>query len=196
MPLATAVKEKAEVIIPSRTLNELNRLIGDDEETVDITVNPNKSQVMFHLKKTQLVSQLVQGTFPKYSQLIPQSFAGRATVTVNEFLRACKMASIFARDGSGIVRLIMTPGGELTPGKITVSSKSEELGEDIGEIDATVEGQEAKIAFNGKYLTDVLSVLKEAKVTLETTNPSSPGVIKPVGSDNYIHVVMPMFVQW
>jgi DNA polymerase-3 subunit beta len=196
MPLSTAVKEKAEVIIPSRTLNELNRLIGDDEETVDITVNPNKSQVMFHLKKTQLVSQLVQGTFPKYSQLIPQSFAGRATVTVNEFLRACKMASIFARDGSGIVRLIMTPGGDLTPGKITVSSKSEELGEDIGEIDATVEGQESKIAFNGKYLTDVLSVLKEAKVTLETTNPSSPGVIKPVGSDNYIHVVMPMFVQW
>ena len=194
MPLVTAVKEKAEVIIPARTLNELNRLIADDEETIDITVNPNKSQVMFHLKKTQLVSQLVQGTFPKYSQLIPQSFAGRATVTVAEFLRACKMASIFARDGSGIVRLIMTPGGELVPGKITVSSKSEELGEDNGEIDATVEGQETKIAFNGKYLTDVLSVLKEQKVTLETTNPSSPGVIKPVGTDNYLHVVMPMFV--
>jgi DNA polymerase-3 subunit beta len=82
MPLVTAVKEKAEVIIPARTLNELNRLIADDEETVDITVNPNKSQVMFHLKKTQLVSQLVQGTFPKYSQLIPQNFAGRATVNV------------------------------------------------------------------------------------------------------------------
>jgi DNA polymerase-3 subunit beta len=196
MPLAAAVKEKAEVIIPSRTLNELNRLISDDEETVDITVNPNKSQILFQLKKTQLVSQLVQGAFPKYSQLIPQNFAGRATVTVAEFLRACKMASIFARDGSGIVRLIMTPGGEMMPGKITVSSKSEELGEDIGEIDATVEGQEAKIAFNGKYLTDVLSVIKEQKVTLETTNPSSPGVIKPVGTDNYVHVVMPMFVQW
>jgi DNA polymerase-3 subunit beta len=196
MPLAANVKEKAEVIIPSRTLNELNRLIADDEETVDITVNPNKSQVMFHMKKTQLVSQLVQGTFPKYSQLIPQSFAGRATVSVADFLRACKMASIFARDGSGIVRLIMTPGGELAPGKIVISSKSEELGEDIGEIDAAVEGQEAKIAFNGKYLTDVLGVVKEQKVTLETTNPSSPGVIKPVGTDNYLHVVMPMFVQW
>jgi DNA polymerase III subunit beta len=196
MPLTANVKEKAEVIIPSRTLNELNRLIADDEETVDITVNPNKSQVMFHMKKTQLVSQLVQGTFPKYSQLIPQSFAGRATVSVADFLRACKMASIFARDGSGIVRLIMTPGGDLAPGKIVISSKSEELGEDIGEIDAAVEGQEAKIAFNGKYLTDVLGVVKEQKVTLETTNPSSPGVIKPVGTDNYLHVVMPMFVQW
>jgi DNA polymerase-3 subunit beta len=196
MPLVTTVKEKTEVIIPSRTLNELNRLITDDEETINITVNPNKSQVMFHLKNTQLVSQLVQGTFPKYSQLIPQSFAGRSTVTVVEFLRVCKMASIFTRDGSGIVRLVMTPGGELTPGKITVSSKSEELGDDMGEIDAIVEGQEAKTAFNGRYLTDVLSVLKEQKVTLETTNPSSPGVIKPVGTDNYLHVIMPMFVQW
>ena len=196
MSLVTTVKEKTEVIIPSRTLNELNRLITDDEETIDITVNPNKSQVMFHLKKTRLVSQLIQGTFPKYSQLIPQSFSGRSTVTVVEFLRVCKMASIFSRDDSGIVRLTMTPGGELTPGKMTVSSESEELGDDMGEIDAIVEGQEAKTAFNGRYLTDVLSVLKEQKVILETTNPSSPGVIKPVGTDNYLHVIMPMFVQW
>jgi len=77
-----------------------------------------------------------------------------------------------------------------------VSARSEEIGDDVGEIDATVEGEEAKIAFNGKYLTDALSVLGEAQVALETTNPSSPGVIRPVGVDNYIHVIMPMFVQW
>ena len=59
-----------------------------------------------------------------------------------------------------------------------------------------VEGEEAKIAFNGKYLVDVLSVLRESQVVLETTNPSSPGVIRPVGVENYTHVVMPMFVQW
>jgi DNA polymerase-3 subunit beta len=117
-------------------------------------------------------------------------------VNIAEFLRATKTASIFARDGSGIVRLVITPGGELAPGKLTVSARSEEIGDDVGEIDATVEGDEAKIAFNGKYLTDVLSVLHEAQVALETTNPSSPGLIRPVGSDNYTHVVMPMFVQW
>ncbi|GAH58129.1 unnamed protein product, partial [marine sediment metagenome] len=66
----------------------------------------------------------------------------------------------------------------------------------VGEIDATVEGEESKIAFNGKYLTEVLSVLNEAQVALETTNPSSPGVLRPVGVDNYLHVIMPMFVQW
>jgi DNA polymerase-3 subunit beta len=190
------VAQKTEVIIPARTLAELNRLIGEQEEAVEIMLNPNKSQALFRLKNIEMVSQLVQGTFPNYSQLIPQSYNTRVIVSVADFLRATKTASIFARDGSGIVRLVMTPGSEATPGKLTISARSEEIGDDVGEIDATVEGDEAKIAFNGKYLTDVLSVLGEAQVALETTNPSSPGLIRPVGVDNYTHVVMPMFVQW
>jgi DNA polymerase-3 subunit beta len=196
LPVTNAVSEKTEVIIPARTLAELNRLSAEQEEAVEITLNPNKSQVLFRLKNIELVSQLVQGTFPNYSQLIPQSYNTRVIVGVADFLRATKTASIFARDGSGIVRLVITPGSEKNPGKISVSARSEEIGDDVGEIDATVEGDEAKIAFNGKYLTDVLSVLHEAQVALETTNPSSPGLIRPVGTDNYTHVVMPMFVQW
>jgi len=196
LSLATPVSQKTKVIIPARTLAELNRLMTDQEEAVEIMVNPNKSQALFRLKNIELVSQLVQGTFPNYAQLIPQSYNTRVVVDVAAFLRAAKTASIFARDGSGIVRLMVAPGAELTPGKMTISARSEEIGDDVGEIDAIVEGEEAKIAFNGKYLVDVLSVLREPQVALETTNPSSPGVIRPVGVDNYIHVVMPMFVQW
>ncbi len=196
LPLTTPVSQKTEVIIPGRTLAELNRLAADQEEAIEIMVNPNKSQALFRLKNIELVSQLVQGTFPQYSQLIPQSYNTRTVVDVAGLLRAAKTASIFARDGSGIVRLVIAPGGELTPGKITISARSEEIGDDVGEIDAIVEGEESKIAFNGKYLIDVLSVLRETQVALETTNPSSPGVIRPEGVDNYIHVIMPMFVQW
>jgi DNA polymerase-3 subunit beta len=196
LPIADAIKPKTEVIIPARTLAELNRLMGDQEEAVTITLNPNKSQVLFQLKNMELVSQLVQGAFPNYSQLIPQSYNTRMIVSVADFLRATKTASIFARDGSGIVRLVITPGSEASPGKMAVSARSEEIGDDVGEIDATVEGTDAKIAFNGKYLTDVLSVLHESQVALETTSPSSPGLIRPIGTDNYTHVVMPMFVQW
>jgi len=196
LPLATPINQKIEVIIPARTLAELNRLTSDSEEAVEITINPNKSQALFRLKDIELISQLVQGAFPQYSQLIPQSYNTRVVIDIAEFLRATKTASIFARDGSGIVRLVVTSGSEVTPGKLTISARSEEIGDDIGEIDAIVEGEEAKIAFNGRYLIDVLSVLHEQQVALETTNPSSPGVIRPVGVDNYIHVVMPMFVQW
>jgi len=196
LPLATPVEQKTEVIIPARTLAELNRLIADNEEPVNITLNPNKSQILFQMESVNLVSQLIQGSFPNYSQLIPQSYTTRVIVNVSDFLQATRTASIFARDGSGIVRLMITPGGEANPGKLTVSARSEEIGDDVGEIDATVEGDEAKIAFNGKYLSDVLGVLHESQVALEITNASSPGLIRPVGTDNYTHVIMPMFIQW
>jgi DNA polymerase-3 subunit beta len=194
--LSSRVKEKTTVIIPARTLSELNRLIGEQEAPVEITVNEKKSQVLFRLKDAEIVSQLIQGSFPNYSQVIPQSYTTRAVVDISEFLRVTKMSSIFARDASGIVRLIVTPGSELNPGKITVSAQAEEVGDNVSEVDALTDGEEAKIAFNVKYLSDVLSVLPQAQVALELTTPSSPGTIRPIGVDNYVHVVMPMFVQW
>jgi DNA polymerase-3 subunit beta len=194
--LSSPVKEKTTVIIPARTLSELSRLLGEQEEPVEITVNEKKSQVLFRLKDAEIVSQLIQGSFPNYSQVIPQSYTTRAVVDISEFLRVTKMSSIFARDASGIVRLVITPGTELTPGKVTVSAQAEEVGDNVGEVDALTDGEEAKIAFNVKYLSDVLSVLSQAQVALELTTPSSPGTIRPIGVDNYVHVVMPMFVQW
>lgn len=194
--LLSPVTDKTDIIIPARTLGELNRLLADQEETVEISINQSKNQALFRLKQIELVTQLIQGTFPNYSQLIPQSYATRAVISIADFLRATKMSSIFARDGSGIVRLVITPGAELTPGKITFSARAEEIGDNIGEIDAMVDGEPAKIAFNVKYLSDVLAAIHQAQVALETTTASSPGVIRPVGVDNYTHVIMPMFVQW
>jgi len=194
MSLDASVKEKTAIIIPARSLVELNRLLSDQEEPLEITINPQKSQVLFRMRNVEMVSQLIQGTFPNYDQLIPQSYTTKAVVKLSEFLRATRSASIFARDGSGIVRLQISPKNGT--GKIDISARAEEIGENLGEIDATVEGEESKIAFNSKYLTDVLGVLTDEEVALETTTASSPGVIRPVGQDNYLHVVMPMFVQW
>ena len=196
LPLSQSVAERTEVIVPARALAEVNRLLADEEEPVQMMLNANRTQVLFRLKNVEMVAQLIQGTFPNYSQLIPSGHTSKATVGVADFLRETRIASIFARDGSGIVRLVMTPGEELTPGKMAISARAEEIGDNLGEIDAVVEGEEAKIAFNGKYLQDVLAVLEEGQVALETTNSSSPGVLRPVGVENYVHVVMPMFVQW
>lgn len=194
--LSEAMSEDLSVIIPAKSLLELNRLLADQEEAVDITINSSRSQILFNLKGVQMVSQLISGTFPNYSQLIPQSHNTKAVVSHADFLRATKSASIFARDGSGIVRLQIVPKSEGVDAKIMISAQAEELGDNVGELDAEVEGEEAKIAFNSKYLGDVLNVISQEKVILETTGSSSPGVIKPVGDDNYIHIVMPMFVQW
>ncbi len=196
LPLMDAVEGKTIAIIPSRTLSEISRFAADQEEALEIKVNAARTQILFRMKDIEVVSQLVQGNFPQYSQLIPQTFNTRAVVDVSQFLRATKTAAIFARDGSGIVRLIITPGGDVTPGSLSISARSEEVGEDTGEVDTLVQGGDAKIAFNGRYLMDVLAVIKEQQVALEVTNPTSPGVFRPVGSDNYVHVIMPMFVQW
>jgi DNA polymerase-3 subunit beta len=196
LSLGEKVAQRTEVIIPARAMREVNRFLADEEEPIEMTLNAAKSQVLFRLTNVEMVAQLIQGTFPNYSQLIPQSWTSRAVIDVAEFLRETRIASIFARDGSGIVRLQVNPGEELQPGKLVISARAEEIGDNRGELDVTMEGEAAKIAFNSKYLQDVLQVLDVSQVALETTNPSSPGVLRPVGQDNYVHVVMPMFVQW
>ncbi len=199
--LLQPVPEEISVIIPARTMTELNRLIGDQEEPVEILMTPAKGQVMFRLRgrdTVEIVSQLLQGTFPNYEQLIPQSYTTRAVMDLPTILRAARTASIFARDGSNIIRMHLMPAtSDSEPPRVEISARSEEVGDnqDLVDLDE-IEGEEGKIAFNSRYLLDVLSVLEKGKVALETTTSSSPGVFKPVDSDEYIHVVMPMFVQW
>ena len=196
LKLKKKVSERQEVIVPSKALAELNRLLQDQDEPVQMTFNAGRTQVLFQLKDIELVAQLIQGTFPDYSRLIPKEWGSRAIVEVREFLQETKIASIFARDGSGIVRITFDAGEDGLPGKMTIAARAEEIGDNQGELDAQVEGEGSKIAFNGRYLQDVLQVLDGGRVALETTGPSQPGVIRPVDNDNYVHVVMPMFVQW
>ncbi|MPZ24311.1 MAG: DNA polymerase III subunit beta [Dehalococcoidia bacterium] len=196
LALRDTVDEKMEIIVPARALAELERLLGDSDEDVEMRLNEAQTQVLFRTGQVELVAQLIQGTFPNYGQLIPTEYSSRAVVEVGDFTRETRIASIFARDGSGIVRLQVAAGEDGEPGKLVVSAKAEEIGDNTGEMDATVEGEASKIAFNGKYLQEVLQVLEGGQVALETTSPSSPGVLRPVGNDRYVHVVMPMFVQW
>lgn len=186
-----------QAIVPARALGELGRLLGEAVEgIVSITFNAAGTQVLFDVGHARLIANLIQGTFPNYDQLIPGSYSTRTEVAVEEFMRETRIASIFARDGSGIVRVIGTPGEGSDPGRLVITARAEEVGDNEGVIDAVVEGEEAKIAFNGRYLTDVLNVLNADRVAIETTSPSSPGVLRPVGDDRFVHVVMPMFVQW
>ncbi len=194
--LVEPLPDKIEIIIPAVTFAELSRLLAEQEDPVEMQVASNLNQILFRFKNVEMLSQVIPGTFPKYSQLIPQSWTSRTVISIPDFLRATKAASIFARDGSGIVRLHSLPGGDIKAGSVKVSARAEEIGDHETEFDAIIAGDEAKIAFNGKYLTDVLGVLKEGQVALETSSPTSAAVLRPVGSDNYLHVIMPMFVQW
>ncbi len=189
--------EDRTAIVPARALGELLRLLPEaGDEPVSVTFNTAGTQAQFDLGHATLVAQLVQGTFPNYEQLIPPSYSTRTEVQVDEFKRETRIASIFARDGSGIVRIIATAGKRGETGRLLISARAEEIGTNEGELDGLVTGEEAKIAFNGRYLTDVLDVIGTDRIAIETSSPSSPGVFRPVGDDSFVHVVMPMFVQW
>lgn len=188
------VPEPQEVIIPARALRELARVSAEEEEPIEIIVTADRNQVLFRLTNVEIVSQLIEGKFPDYNQIIPPSYSTRSVVNTYEFLRAARIAVLFSRDVANIVRLEMIPGVELTPGRLIVESTAE-VGQNVGELDATVEGDQMEIAFNGRYLIDVLSVVGTEQVALETTNASRPGVLKPVGGEDLVHVIMPMHIK-
>ncbi|MCH8115383.1 MAG: DNA polymerase III subunit beta [Chloroflexi bacterium] len=194
--LGATVSEEVGVIVPAKTLAEVERLLGDGSSSVELSVDANGRSAKFKLDTSEIVTALVQGTFPDYEKLIPTSYGTKATIDLASMVQATRAASIFARDGSGIIRVIVNPGDGDAPGTVKIISRAEEVGSNENELDASVEGEESKVAFNSKFLMDVLNVLSGDDVDIETTTPSSPGVFRSKKHEGYTHVVMPMFVQW
>ena len=194
--LGTSVETEVGVIVPAKTLAEVERLLGDGSSSVELSIGANGRSAKFRLDTSEVVTALVQGTFPDYEKLIPSNYGTKATVDLSSMVQATRAASIFARDGSGIIRVIVSPGNDAGGGAVKVISRAEEVGSNENELDAKVEGEETKVAFNSKFLMDVLNVMNGDYVDLETTTPSSPGVFRSEKHEGYTHVVMPMFVQW
>jgi len=186
------IEEPFTLIIPANSLKELYRISGDQEDPISLTLPPGRGQAIFHMRDVDLVSQLIDGAFPDYNQIIPRSHTTRTIISTAEMNAACKAADIIAREAAHTARLRVFPEEELTPGHMVIAATSAETGDNETEIDALVEGDPVEIAFNVKYLNDVLSVIDTPQVAVETTGDSSPGVIKPVGNDDFVHVIMPM----
>jgi len=182
-------------IVPGKTMLELERLIDDsNQSTIQISISEASNQILFNLENIQVVSQLIQGQFPDYEKLIPNSSSTQSLVDRKAFMESIKAASIFARDGSGIIKLIMDKSSK----KISILSNAEEIGDLENDIDADINGDESKVAFNSRFLQDVVGVLGSDVIKIDSSSPSSPGVFteKSDGNSNYRHVIMPMFVQW
>ncbi|MED5450782.1 MAG: DNA polymerase III subunit beta [Chloroflexota bacterium] len=195
--LLEPIADPMEFIIPARALQEVGRLIGTDDTAVEFTVTSAGTHALFNIGNVEIVSQLMPGSFPNFRSLIPSEYKNRVLVENSDFSRAVKTSSIFARDGSGILRIQIV--SDENGGKLSISSRAEEVGDNQGEIDGSVEGEvdeDSRIAFNNKYLAEVLDVLGDGEVAFEMTSASSPGVVRSTGKEGYTHVVMPMFVQW
>jgi len=191
--LSAPTPEPINIIVPARALSELARISHDSDESISMVVPKGRGQVVFRVKDAELVSQLIDGTFPDYQQIIPRGYKSRTLVSTASLLKACKQAEIFAREGSNVARLdIKAATGEMDPSEVEISATSEETGKNETIVEATVDGSGVLIAFNVKYLREALEVIRTPNVALETSASNAPGVVRPVGEDDFLHVIMPM----
>ena len=176
------------VVVPARALNELARVLTDSDDTVEVVIAQSRNQVVFHLEGVDLVSRLIDGQFPNYQQVLPKAWTTRAVLDREELLRAVRPAALIAHESANIVKLQVGAGAE---GGITVSANAE-IGDHVGQVEAAVEGDGTSIAFNAKYLADVLTNVAADQFAIELQGPLAPGVFKPTGDERYVHVVMPV----
>jgi DNA polymerase III subunit beta len=178
------VKSVKEAIIPSRTINEMYKILGLGKGEVEVFFS--ESQVLFKFDETELISRLIDGQYPPYKEIIPKEFLTEITVDRTEFMHGIKAASLFASDSNNI-QVQAIPGEGM---KITASSVA--AGENTTNIKSDIKGAENHAIFNYRYLLDCLNNLKEQQVTLKMNNDSTAAMMVPQGRDNYLYIVMPI----
>ncbi len=181
-------------IVPAKSLLEVSRILPFTQDNVSVFMTKASNQVIFKMGNYQLTTTLTQGNFPDFNSLIPESNSTSCIIPKSNFKSAVRSLGVLAKDGNGIIRLEISGSEENQ--NLLMSSKTDELGENSVVLEVNSSGDDSKIAFNSKYLSDVLEVIDSENVILEINGDSNPGLIKPENNSNYIHIVMPMFVQW
>jgi DNA polymerase-3 subunit beta len=171
-------------VIPGKTLNEISKILGDGEKNVDITFTPN--HILFNLGNTKIISRLLEGEFIKYNSIIPEEFTTEVTAKRNELLNCIERASLMAKDSNtNLIKLTIEDN------RIIITSNSQ-LGMVKEEAEVILQGEELQIAFNSKYLMDVLKIMEEDEVKLEFTSNVSPCIITNTEKNNCTYLVLPV----
>ncbi len=178
------------VVIPSRALSEVYRLMIDEKASeVEMSMSREKNQVVFMLPNAQIITRLIEGEYPNYEKIIPSGFTTRAVVKKEDFQRAVKLASVYARESANIVRLRI---GDST---LAVSANSPQIGENKTTLEVASEGDAGEIAFNARFLLDLLTVFPDDEVVFEMSGPLTPGVFKSPQDETIMHIIMPVRIQ-
>jgi DNA polymerase-3 subunit beta len=189
--IVEAKEFKKGVIIPAGTLMEVGRLVSDKstEGKLGLTFTLEANQVIFSTPEFEVVSRLIEGQFPDFEKILPEKGLTKVVADKEEFLRAAKIASIFARESANVIRL------EVEKNQLRLSANTAQVGSNLSDVEAKVEGEGGKIAFNSRYLLDFLNSTNAESVKLEISGPLNPGIFTPSDDSTYLHVIMPVRVQ-
>lgn len=175
------------VVVPGKSLTELNKILDDSEETVEISVANN--QILFQTKHLNFLSRLLDGKYPETSRLIPTDSKTTITVNTKELLYTIDRASLLAREErNNVVRLTT-----LENQTIEISSNSPEVGKVVEEIAAlSIEGEELKISFSSKYMMEALRAIESDEIIIQFSGAMRPFVIRPVLNDSILQLILPV----
>ena len=188
LPGSAGLSESLNVIVPARVLNEVSRVLRDDaEEPVDIAVSEN--QVRFRVGRITVQSRLIDGQFPNYEKVIPEASERRVVARTAELQDALRRALIVAREDANRVKL--EPAGDV----MTILADSQDVGRVNEEVPVELKGDALEIAFNARYLLDVLNVMESENVELALNGPLNPGLVRAPDDDSYVYVLMPMQIM-
>lgn len=176
--------EPWQAIIPGKTLNEVSKLIKEEDEI--ITIVPTNNQVMFKFGEISLISRLIDGQFPNHTQVIPKSCKTKVRVGTKALLDSVERASLLAREGSNVIKLVIQDN------TLVITSNSPDLGKAHEELSIEIDGEETQIAFNSRYLIDALKAIDSEEIMLELSGSLSPGVIRPMETNNYLYLILPV----
>ncbi|OPJ56098.1 DNA polymerase III subunit beta [Clostridium oryzae] len=176
--------KKITAVIPSKTLNEISKILEDSDEKLDITFTQN--HILFNLKNTKVISRLLEGEFIKYTSIIPEEYNLKIKANRVDMLNCIERASLMAKEGNtNLIKL------NIQEDNLLITSNSQ-LGKVKEELSIILQGQPLQIAFNSKYLIDVLKTMEEEEISMEFTSAVSPCIIKNVNIDNCIYLVLPV----
>lgn len=175
--------EELKVVVPAKALAELGRITGEAE----VTIRTADNQAQFETEDVRLVSRLLEGEYPDYQGIIPGKLETTAVVKREEFLSKVKAAALFSRDAGLGVWVAFT-----TSGKVEVAAEAAQVGDSHATLTGKVDGGEATVTLNARYLIDCLQALETDQVTLETSGKLSPCVVRGEGDAEYLYVIMPL----
>ena len=175
---------KKGIIIPRKGMIEIRRLLDDGDSSGQLGFKDNSA--IFEKDGLTLTMQLIEGEFPDYKQVIPSSCTKKVVINRDLLQSALKRTSLLSPDKAQGVRL------DLTNGNLSLSAHNPDIGEAKEDIEVNYEGEELKIGFNYRYISDVLHALNDAEVELQLSDSLSPGVIVGAGAEDYRAIIMPM----
>ncbi|MCX6784955.1 MAG: DNA polymerase III subunit beta [Candidatus Komeilibacteria bacterium] len=184
--LKSGVERK--IIVPLKTCQEAWRILNELslEETVTLVISEN--QIQFSFNETKLISRLIEGNYPDYTQIIPKDFITTAKIQNNELNKIIKSASLFCKPGINDVKLTLVASA----GEVVVMATNNGVGESLIKIKAEITGTDNEAVFNYRYLLDGLNAINDQEVLLQVISAAQPAVLKPKNSQSYLYIVMPI----